>query len=148
MSKLRPIYLVTCLLLAAVTLSSCEDSLVDLLIDDCNSYNYPVITTDALSDGKLDELYSDLVVAEVRNDPHDDQDYHYFFEVSGVLPEGIYWSTDNRRVYFEGTPRKSGLFRFTVEVWVEVNQEWWYTEEIPELCDDYDSKVFTIFIGD
>ena len=139
--------LFNCLLIfALVSLISC-DMILDEILDDCNSYNYPVLDSKQLKVGKENEFYSDYVKAEVRNDPHDDSDYEYQFDVYGNLPRGINWFVDGRKVTFKGTPRKHGLFKFTVEVWVEVKQEWWL-DDIPELCDDYTSTEFTINVAE
>jgi len=140
-------YLSNCLLLVLILLNSC-DVILEEIIEGCNSYNYPVLISKQLKDGKLNEFYSDYVSAEVKNDPNDDSDYDYHFDVSSGLPDGIDWFVEGRKVLIQGIPIKSGVFQFTIEVWAEVHEEWWYFEDIPELCNDYTSKGFTIYIDE
>lgn len=149
MSIQKSYYILFYFLLALVSFNSCDEFVDDIInetIIGCNSYNYPVINSKQLKDGRVDEFYSDYVSAEIKNDPNDDSDYDYQFNVNGRLPEGVSWSVEGRKVFFEGIPITSGLFEFTVEVWAEVHEEWWYDEDIPELCNDYASKDFTIVI--
>ena len=139
-------FLLNCLVLASFLFSSCE-AIIDELLDDCNSYNYPIIKSKELQEGKVNEFYSDFVKAEVKNDPHDD-DYDYHFDVSAELPNGIDWFVEGRKVIFEGTTTEFGVYKFTVELWVEVPQEWYDLGTEPEqLCDDYTSKEFVIKIN-
>ena len=145
MLKLKSNSRFVCLILALVSLYSCEELLEDI-IQNCNSSNYPVINAKQLKDGKVNVYYSDFVRAEIKNDPHDDNDYDYHWNISAGLPDGIDWWSSGREVFFEGTPTTSGSFKFLVEVWAEVHNEWWYDEDYPPLCDDYDSKEFTIYI--
>ena len=147
MIKQKHKYILKCLLFALISLNSC-DVLWEDIIEGCNSYNYPIINSKQLKDGKVDEFYSDYVSAEIKNDPNDDSDYDYYFNISDGLPDGIDWFVEGRKVYFEGTPIDSGLFEFTIELWAEVHQEWWYLEDIPELCTDYSSKEFTMYIDE
>jgi hypothetical protein len=133
------------LIFTVISLISC-DNILEEILDDCNSYNYPVLNSKQLKVGKENEFYSDYVKAEIRNDPHDDSDYNYSFNVSDGLPYGMYWTVEGRKVFLKGSPEVSGSYKFTVEVWAEVNQEWWYLEEVPELCNDYSSKEFTLNI--
>jgi hypothetical protein len=127
------------------SLISC-DTILEEILDDCNSYNYPYLYSKQLKVGKENELYSDYVKAGIRNDPNDDSDYTYFFDVFGGLPYGMYWTVEGRKVFLKGTPEETGSYQFTIEVWAEVNQEWWYLEEVPELCNDYSSKEYTLYI--
>ncbi|MBT8253110.1 MAG: hypothetical protein HKN00_04250 [Flavobacteriaceae bacterium] len=147
MFKRQHIYLLSCLLSALILLNSCEEIVEEILVG-CNSYNYPVLVEKQLKDGKVNVFYSDHVWAEIKNDPQDDSDYNYHFNVSDGLPDGMNWFVEGRRVIFEGTPTESGSFGFMVEVWAEVNEEWLYTEDIPELCTEYASEGFTIYIGE
>ena len=140
-------YLSYSLFLVLILLNSCE-VLVEEILEGCNSYNYPVLSSDELKDGKVNEAYSDYVSAEIKNDPQDDSDYNYYFNVTNRLPDGMDYFIEGRKVFFDGVPTESGSFPVAVEVWVEVNQEWWYLEEIPELCDDYVKRVYTINIAE
>ena len=138
-------YLLNSIILAFLFVSSCE-AILEELIDDCNSYNYPIIKSKDLQVGYRNQFYSDFVKAEVKNDPHDD-DYDYYFEVSSELPNGIDWSVAGRKLILEGTPAEVGVFIFKVELWVEVPQEWYNLGTEPEqLCTDYTSKEFVIDI--
>ena len=147
MFRRQHLYLLFCALPIVILLNSC-DVLVEEILEGCNSYNYPVLSSNELKDGKVNEVYSDHVSAEIKNDPHDDSDYHYYFNVTNRLPDGMDYFIEGRKVFFDGVPTESGSFPVAVEVWVEVNQEWWYLEEIPELCDEYVKKVYTINIGE
>lgn len=138
-------YILFGFLLAFLSFSACE-VVVDELLDDCNSYNYPVLAAKELTDGKVGVFYSEQISAEIKNDPNDDSDYTYHFSVSNGLSNGVDWFVEGRKVLFEGTPTEKGSYQFTIEVWVEVDEEWWYLNDIPELCDDYDQKTYSIHI--
>jgi len=132
-------------LLALISLNSCEYVLDDIY--DCAINQHPVLSSNQLKNGNVDEFYSDFIYAEVKNSPNDDK-YDYHFDVSGSLPNGIEWFVDFRTITFKGIPKRSGHYSFTVELWVEGPLYWnESTNEFDDdLCTSYTKKEYSIII--
>ncbi|HMB99595.1 MAG TPA: hypothetical protein VKN14_01015 [Flavobacteriaceae bacterium] len=122
-------------------LTSCQDIL------DCIINRSPELPDKILETGLVNAFYSDFLNAEINNEPQDD-DYDYYFELYGDLPEGIEMFVDYRKVYFEGIPTESGVFTFTIYLSVDPPLYYDYdTDEYEDsLCSYSTSKDYTIRI--
>lgn len=138
-------YIPIILLFSFFTLSNCED------VVDCIINVRPELQDKVLAIGFVDEFYFDSIAAEVKNDAQDNN-YDYYFNVSGRLPEGIEVFYDTyREVTFEGVPKESGRFRITVSVEVVALDAYYYDDfgnEIfdDNLCEDYTSKTYVLAV--
>ncbi len=121
---------------------SCDD------IIDCIINVGPEIIDKDLKIGTINEFYSDRVTAGIKNEPHDD-DYDYYFGISGNLPEGLEWIVDHKDIYFEGVPLEAGPFTFTIHLHVDGPETYdWNTDTYDDnLCYDKTSQMFTIIIN-
>jgi hypothetical protein len=137
MKSLKLLPLVFCFLVLG-----CED------IVDCIFNKRPEIPNKSFNVGYVNHFYSDEFTSEIKNEPRDD-DYDYYYEVSGDLPEGIEIYTDYRTLILEGTPLEQGRFRFTI--YLDVDPPEYYDEDTGQyedsLCSDSTSKEFTITIN-
>ncbi|MDU8886884.1 hypothetical protein RXV94_11985 [Yeosuana sp. MJ-SS3] len=122
-------------------LTSCEQ------IIECIINKSPELPDKVLEVGLVNAYYSDFINAEIKNEPRDD-DYGYYFELYGELPEGIEMLVDYRKVYFEGIPVESGSFDFTILL--SVDPPLFYDFETDEyedsLCSYSTTKGYTIRI--
>ncbi|MDH7912474.1 hypothetical protein [Winogradskyella sp. SYSU M77433] len=120
---------------------SCE------IIIECIFNKSPEIPDKEFVVGNIGYYYFDEIVSEIKNDPRDD-DYDYFYEFIGDLPEGLDFYTDYRTLTIEGTPQESGVFEFTL--YLEVDPPEHYDEESGEyedsMCSTSTSKDFSITI--
>ena len=138
-------YIPIILLVSFLSFTNCED------VVDCIINVRPELQDKVLAIGFVDELYFESISAEVKNDAQDNN-YDYYFNVSGALPEGIevYYDT-YREVTFEGVPKESGRFRITVSVEV-VDLNAYYIDDFgnerfdDKLCEDYTSKTYVLAI--
>ena len=124
--------------------TSCENTL------DCIINVRPVLIHKTLEIGLVDRYYSDKITAEIKNEPRDN-DYAYYFEVEGEIPNGLEVIFDYRDVIIEGTPLESGRFTFTVYLDVDPPYSLYYDDFGNEryddpLCSSGTSKTFTIAI--
>jgi len=55
---------------------------------DCIINVSPELPDKTFKTGKVGELYHDELLAGINNQPNDD-DYNYYFDFSGNLPEGL-----------------------------------------------------------
>ena len=126
-------------------LTSCDDLL------DCIVNVSPELHDKTLTVGNVDEFYSENITAEIKNEVNDNG-YDYYFDVSGKLPEGIEVFYDTyREVVFEGIPKESGRFRFTVYLEVVALENYYYDgfgNEVYDdpLCTDNISKTYVLAI--
>ncbi len=124
--------------------TSCEDTL------DCIINVRPVLSQKSLEVGLVDRFYSEKITAEIKNEPRDN-DYDYYFDISGEIPEGLNVVFDYRDVIIEGTPLKSGRYSFTIYLDVEAPYSYYYDDFGNEryndnLCSSSTSKRYTIAI--
>ena len=118
-------------------LSSCQISDGQL---QCIGNIYPSLPDQQLKAGTIGQYYYDDLVASMKNEPKNDE-YYYYFEIEGQLPDGIEIYSDHRTLYFEGMPLIAGKFKFNINL----NIEPYYPE--PSVCINYDvSKEFIIII--
>lgn len=128
---------------AFFTLSSCEDFL------DCVIDRRPQIHDKTFASGTVGVYYYQEVTTEIKNEPRDN-DYGYFYEVYGNLPDGIQMFPNYRTVSFEGTPEVSGTFKFTLLLYVDppgrFDDDGIEFEQV--MCSESTSKDFTITINE
>jgi len=131
----------TVLIILLISLSACED------IIDCIFNVRPELPDKVLKTGGVDQYYFEEFNAGIKNEPRDD-DYDYYFEVYGDLPEGIDIFFNKKNVTIKGTPTESGTFKFTLYLTVEPPE--YYDFETGKydnpLCSDSTSKRYTITI--
>jgi hypothetical protein len=136
MKSLKFFALICCFLLF-----SCEDIL------ECIINKRPEIPDKNFAIGSIGYFYSDYLISEIKNEPVDEA-YDYFYEFYGDLPEGVDFYADHRTFTIEGTPQESGVFEFTIYLYVDPPVS--YDEESEEyedsLCSSSTSKDFSITI--
>ncbi len=125
-------------------ITSCEDTL------DCIINVRPVLAHKSLETGLVGRYYSDVITAEIKNEPRDN-DYDYFFDIRGNIPEGVEVIFDYREVIIEGTPTRSGKYTFTIFLDVDPHYSYYYDDFGNEryddaLCTDNTSKTYTILV--
>ena len=145
MIKGAPKGLFMCFLFAVLSLGSCAYVADDIF--DCIINSRPVLRSDGLEDGTVDTFYSDYVYGEIENNPNDDN-FDYYFDVYGNLPNGVDWYVDYRTVVFEGIPTRPGRYHFTVELWVEGPLVWNEATGVYDdnLCTDFTERNYTIVV--
>lgn len=137
MKFLRIIPLILCFLFFG-----CEDIL------ECIINKRPEIPNKNFVVGYVNHFYTDDFKSEIKNEPQDN-DYDYYYEFYGDLPEGLEFYTDYRTVIIEGTPLEQGTFEFTI--YLNVDPPEYYDEDSDQyedsLCTDSTSKEFSITIN-
>lgn len=125
------------LLCSFIMFSGCDNIL------DCVTNKRPQIHDADFKSGQTGIYYYQEVTTEIKNEPRDN-DYDYYYELYGELPEGIQMFVNFRTVSFEGTPEVEGRFYFTLELYVEPA----FSEDGFEeaMCSDFTSKDFSISI--
>ena len=107
----------------------CQDIL------ECVVNKHPVLSEKNLKSGQVGTYYIDKINAEIKNEPLDN-DYYYYFTVSGDLPEALDLTINYREVVFEGTPTTSGKYSITIQLSVEQTND--YFEECESDLNDCD----------
>ena len=137
MKSLKRLPLVFCFLFLG-----CED------IIECIFNKAPEIPDKSFANGYAYHYYSDEFTSEIKNEP-EDNNYDYYYDFSGDLPEGLEVYTDYRTFIIEGTPLVQGTFNFTVYLVVDPPE--YYDEDSGEyedsLCSDSTSRDFSITIN-
>lgn len=125
------------LIILFFTLLSCDNFL------DCITNKRPQIHDATFRRGEVGIYYYSEVTTEIKNEPRDN-DYDYFYELYGDLPEGIQMFVNYRTVSFEGIPEVPGSYTFGLGLYVDPP----YSDDGFEetMCSDYTSKNFTIHI--
>ena len=116
----------------------CEDPL------NCIIPKKPELKTNGFPIGSTEAYYYAEVKAEIKNEPRDN-DYDYYFEVSG-LPLGLDYFVNYRTLSIEGDPLETGTFRVTVYLDVDGPFSNNFNEEPDILCDYSTSKTYTLII--
>lgn len=132
------------ILLSFFTITSCEN------VIDCIINVRPVLSEKRLAIGGVNQYYSEIISAEIKNEPRDNA-YEYYYSISGNIPDGLKVVIDYRDIYIEGTPTKAGRYTFTVHLDVDPPNGYYYDEFGNEryddsLCSDSTSKTYTIAI--
>jgi len=137
MKTLKTIVSISCLFLF-----NCED------IIECVINKRPEIPNKTFAVGYINHFYTDDFKSEIKNEPQDN-DYDYYYQIYGDLPEGLEFYTDYRTVIIEGTPLEQGTFNFTI--YLDVDPPEYYDEESGQyedsLCSASTSKEFSIIIN-
>ena len=133
------------LLVTLVPLNSCQDVL------ECIINRHPELSSNPLAPAQVGLLYSEMITAEIKNEPSDDS-YNYYFSIDGAFPSGIEYDIDYRTIIIKGTPLVSGTYNFTVRLTVE--QSYNYSEECENslndcdgLCGDTTSQAYTLLVN-
>ncbi|GAA4973780.1 hypothetical protein [Algibacter aquimarinus] len=127
--------------------TNCENIL------DCIINVRPELKDKTLEIGFVDGNYYDNITAQINNEARDNN-YDYYFDVSGRLPRGIVVDYDTyREVILRGVPKESGRFRFTVSLEVVALNEFYYDDfgnEVYDdpLCTDTTSRTYVLVIKD
>ncbi len=132
------------LLFSFFSFNSCEN------VVDCIINVRPVLSDKKLAIGGVNQYYSEIISAQIKNEPQDNA-YDYYFDVRGKIPDGLEVIIDYRDVYIEGMPTKAGRYTFTVYLDVDPLNEYYYDEYGNQryddsLCTDSTSKTYTIAI--
>ncbi len=109
----------------------------------CITNKRPQIHDANFGRGQVDVYYYQEVTTEIKNEPRDN-DYGYYYELYGELPEGIHMFVNYRTVSFEGTPEVPGRYTFSLGLYVDPPFNDDGIEEV--LCEDFTSKDFSIYI--
>jgi hypothetical protein len=125
-----------------ITLTGCENVL------ECIINRRPELPEKSLENGRVGYGYSQIITAEIKNEPHDDN-YDYNFQVYGDIPDGLEVIIDFRTVYIEGIPNNLGSYEFKIAV--NVNPPEYYDEETEQyedsMCSTSTSMVYTIDVN-
>ena len=110
----------------------------------------PELSNKTLSRGSVNQFYSEVIHAEIKNEPQDNA-YDYFFDVRGNIPDGVEVIYEYRKVFIEGVPTRSGRYTFTVYLDVDAPNGYYYDEYGNEryddaLCSDSTSEAYTIVV--
>ena len=124
-------------LAVSFTLVSCE-VILDAIIE-CIINIHPDLPDQLLTEGYFGEPYHDEIKASMINEPYND-DYYYYFNISGKLPDGIVIYADGRTLFIEGTPMESGRYLIKIDLEVEPYD----VETI--LCNDSAYKEYVLIV--
>ncbi|OUS00755.1 hypothetical protein A9Q86_08325 [Flavobacteriales bacterium 33_180_T64] len=131
------------LFLSLVTFTSCEDILECVVFG-----RSPELPDTSFDVGLVNLYYYEEFDAEIKNEPRDN-DYEYFFEIDGYLPDGLEMNVSHRTVSIEGSPQSPGSFTFSVFLYVDPPLSYdSETDEYDEnMCSTSTSKEYTIIIN-
>ena len=110
---------------------------------ECITNKRPQIHDATFRRGQIGIYYYAEVTTEIKNEPNDD-DYGYFYELYGELPEGLQMFVNYRTVSFEGTPEVTGRYAFTLALYVDPPFDEDGNQQV--MCSESTSKDFTIII--
>lgn len=132
-------YFLIFFLFSFFSFSGCDDVL------DCIVNVRPELHAKTLAIGSVDAYYSDTISAEIKNEVHDN-DYDYYFDVSGRLPEGVdVFYNRHREVVFKGIPKESG--RFSIKVFLKVTPHYDEFGSVNgPLCSDHTSRTYVLAV--
>ncbi|GAB1858457.1 hypothetical protein MHTCC0001_32940 [Flavobacteriaceae bacterium MHTCC 0001] len=122
--------------------TSCQDVL------ECIINRKPVLTDKRLNDARVGVNYFDKLTAEVKNEPRDN-DYYYYYSVSGDWPLGIDIIFDYRDVIIEGIPRERGRYSFTIHLDVEQVDDYCENNlnDCDGLCEESTSNTYILTVN-
>jgi hypothetical protein len=126
------------ILLLSVLLFNCED------VFNCIIPREPELQNKEFPIGNMESYYYVDLRAEINNEPRDD-DYDYFFEVSG-LPEGLDYFVNFRTISIEGDALERGVFNVTIFLEVDGPFRDDFQDDVEVLCDYSTSKTYTLII--
>nr|WP_321224494.1 hypothetical protein [uncultured Psychroserpens sp.] len=139
MKKLLPLLLVFSLF----TFTSCEDLLECALIA-----RSPKLPNKTFKVGVVNDHYHDSFDAEIKNEPFDD-DYFYYFDIEGDLPDGIHVYFNHRTVTIEGVTENAGTYNFTIYLDVDppINYDEYSGEYEETMCSTSAFKNYSLTIN-
>ena len=109
----------------------------------------PEIPDKSFEVGNIGYFYYEDLISEIKNESGDDN-YEYYYDVTGNLPNGLEMYSDYRTLSIEGNPEISGSFTFTIHLVVDPPEQYDYdTQEYDDksMCSTTTSKEFTIIIN-
>lgn len=118
---------------------------------DCVASARPNIHSKILQRGYVGNVYTDFIDSDITNDSNDN-DYDYYFSISGNVPPGLTYNQQGRKVFFTGYPSQAGSYTFRVKLTVDFPEYYDPNQGIFEdsnrICfgDDTTTKEFTIII--
>jgi len=122
--------------------SSCED------VFDCIIERSPELPNKVFKIGQINQYYYEAFDAEIKNEPRDN-DYEYYFDIVGELPNGFELLINFRTVSILGVPESEGVYEFTV--FLDVVPPLHYDEDGYEydgvMCSESTSKDYVIVIN-
>jgi len=130
------IHKILLLLFIPIIFFSCED------VFDCIIPREPELENKTFPIGTTETYYYVEIKAEINNEPRD-QDYDYYFDVSG-LPLGMDYFVNFRTISIEGTPAEVGTFDVTI--FVDVDGPFRDDGADDLLCNYSTSKTYTLII--
>lgn len=122
------------------TLQSC-DRIIDDVVD-CVFNKRPDLPNLNFPNATIDTAYEFSFDGEVQNEPLDNN-YYYYYGITGNLPPGVNVSFIGRRAIFEGTPTETGTYEF--RILLEVEHENYQINQ--ELCERTTSKKYTLTVN-
>lgn len=136
---------VVSLIALSIAFTSCNE------LADCVASASPELQTKTFPVATVGTSYDQGVTAEIRNDANDN-DYQYFFDITGQIPPGLSRYVNNRTLHFAGTPTQAGQFTFTVKVHVDppayYDGDGGLFEDDDRICfgNDTTEKTYTITV--
>lgn len=123
-------------------ITGCQDIL------ECVINRKPVLSDNRLGTAFVNQNYSELITAEVQNEPRDN-DYYYYFSVIGDLPQGMDVYFDYRDVIIEGIPRERGRYRFTIRLDVEQVDNYCENDlnDCDGLCEESTARTYILTVN-
>ena len=134
--------LILCLLFWSI--SGCE--LVGMAMEeaiDCVFRMSAQLDGRTLEEGRVGELYDEMLVASVKNTPNEHH-FEYYFTISGDLPPGVQANVSDRKVFFRGVPQEAGNYQVNVHVDIEYTgnpEDERYCFSDPSLTRSYMIKI-------
>jgi len=122
-------------------LTSCQDIL------ECIINRKPILSEIDNNTGRQGEYFFGNITSQIKNEPRDN-DYFYYFNFYGDLPEGVDVFFDFRDVIVEGYPRTTGRYRFTITLDVEQVDNYCENQlnDCDGLCEESTSRTYIITI--
>ena len=134
-----------CFFIVYLLLAGCRGQ--DNWFWECIDLEGPELTHSDLPVAVLNQEYNATIKVNITNNPFDDE-YDYYFDVSGSLPRGI-WTYQNghdRELVITGTPVDPGVYR--IKVSVDVRDPDQGTSGSADLCFDHTSKKYNLVVNE
>jgi len=131
---------VIAVILAIALLSGCSES------TRCIGGKVPQFDTAALANPVLNQVYSQVIRASLKNSVEDDL-YRYSFTLTGELPTGLSTRQDDRRFIFEGTPTVLGVFPLELTVTLRNENNLFDSADVDELCRSSSTVAYELNVS-
>lgn len=121
--------------------TGCQDIL------ECVINRKPVLSDTRIDRARQNEYFFAKITSEIQNEPRDN-DYFYYFDIYGDLPEGLEVFFDYRDVIIEGRPRSNGRYRFTITLDVEQADNYCENDlnDCDGLCEERTSRTYILTV--